>query len=71
MKTVLSKLKPPVLAFLFVIVAGWVLCLTYGEWWWLAGAIPLALVAGDLAEAVFRQPEPEKAKGKRTTKKGP
>lgn len=72
----------PVVAFILVIVAGWALCLIYGEWWWLAGAIPFALIAGDLAEAMFRPPDQEqppshrpaergRPKNHRTTKKGP
>lgn len=60
---ILRQLNYPVLAFFLVVLAGWGFCFYCGDWWWLAGAIVVGIIAGDFVQALVTRPAPEKAKG--------
>jgi len=42
----------PVAAFALVVFIGWAAALYLKEWWWLAIALVIGLVAGDFVQAV-------------------
>jgi hypothetical protein len=47
-----------VVAFTLCILGGWALTFLLNDWWWLCAGILSGLVAGDIADAIFRPPEP-------------
>lgn len=51
-----------VAAFALCILSGWALTILLDDWWWLCAGMLAGLVAGDIADAIFRPPEPPPGK---------
>lgn len=61
------KLNPPVIAFLLVVLGGWGYALLTGDWLSVAFVLVIAILAGDLVDALLRKQNPEdniKGRGK-------
>lgn len=58
------RLRLPVAAFAIVVALGWVGAYLLGEWWWLALALVIGMVAGDLVQALLPESTEPKSKPK-------
>jgi hypothetical protein len=65
-----NKISPPVLAFFLVVLGGWAYAWLTGDWLAVALALVLAILAGDLVDALVRKDSPNDKPG-RKNKKGP
>lgn len=63
------KINSSVIAFGLATVTGWVVSFLTGEWWWMAVALVVGTVLGDIVQAVTARAVAENPKHKRIGKK--